>query len=101
MRIYSVQNVEFSGRLKHGDLLKKLNQLNEIAKIKAQKLCADTDNSLNASLYKIFDNPDNLTPKDNSKTLSTATSTVTVPVTSKALSITDNSGTWSIFSTLS
>jgi len=101
MRIYSVQSTEFTGKLKQGDLLKKLNHLNEVAKIKGKNLTVGTNASSDASLYKFLDNPEEPTFKDDLKIFGSATSTVTGSTTSRALSITDASGTWSIYSLLS
>lgn len=101
MRISNIQNYEFTGKLKRGDLIKKLNQLNEAAKVKATNLAAKSDVTAEETIYKIFDNPDKLTPKDYAKISTTASSTGTGIASSIGLTTTNNSGTWSIYSTLS
>ena len=98
MRIPEVKNVSFSGRLKHGDLLKKLNSLNEAAKLKGAQIYHKSDVSAEASLYKIFDNPDHLTSKDNSKILASGSSGATSILGSSSSSFAESMDTWSVFS---
>ncbi len=101
MRIYSVKNCEFTGRLKHGDLIKKLNDLNEAARVKALKIAANSDASSNASLNKIFDNPEHLTPKDHSKINALGTASGSGTYSTVGSAFTESSDTWSIYSLLS
>ena len=67
MRIYEINSIEFSGRLKRGDIIKKLNKLNETAKINAKKLKMQCDKSSNACFDKIFDDSEHFTSKDYAK----------------------------------
>lgn len=101
MRIYSVQNVEFTGRLKHGDLLKKLNYLNQAAKEKAIKIGTNTANSSNISLNKTFNDAEDFTPQDWAKVCATGSGLGSSTISGRAATITEGLNTWSIYSIFS
>ena len=100
MKVYSIGKTEFTGRLKHGDLLKKLNELNQAASTKASKLMTNSNNSSNASLNKVLDNPENPTLKDRITISTSGSSTAMGTYSSGLLTTTNAADTWSIFSTI-
>ena len=101
MRVSEINSLNFSGRLKRGDILKKLNSLNEAAKVKGIEIYNKSDAKAEASLYKIFDNPDHLTPKDNSKILASGSSGASSVLGSGTSSLASSYDTWSVFSIFS
>lgn len=96
MKVCTVDNIHFNGRIKSGDLNRALSTGYKRAKASIENFDANTERIIN----KTFDNPENPTLKDYLKMTVTASSSGVGSTASSGLTTTTKADLWSVFSSI-
>ena len=100
MMIKGICNIGFCGKIKSGDIGRKVKIAAKNIEKTFEKIDAKTTQKSDEFLGKVFDNPDNPTFKDYTKMCTTATTSAGSVSTSVGQTVTTHADTWAAYSTI-
>ncbi len=100
MMIKGIQNISFGGKIKSGDIVRKVKAAAKKVEKTLDTIETKTTQKSDEFLGKAFDNPDNPTFKDYIKMSTAATTSAGSTTTSIGQTVTTHADSWSVYSTI-